>query len=143
MKKISQNVYCAFCRLERSVYTKKSINWTNVLLSLLATGLFMNLIWGEVDARAIIIFVFFLSFAEIFIRVRWRMSLTCPHCEFDPILYKTSREKAVFKVRKRLDEVRTSGEYMFKTNNPLHNLPVIVKNKDMNGKSIGHSTDLQ
>ena len=136
MKKISQNIFCAFCRLERKVYIKKNMNWTNVLLAFFTAVLLMFLVWREIDGRAIIFFVFFISVAEIFVRVRWRVGLTCPHCSFDPLLYKTNREKAVLKVCKKLDEVRVSEGYLLRKNNPLQYLPTIVKSDGLSKSEI-------
>jgi hypothetical protein len=119
----SQNVFCAFCRLERKVYMKRSISWTNVMLSFFGAIIFMYGVWQGPDARASLFFVFFLMIAEIFIRIRWRVSLPCPHCAFDPLLYKTDRRLAVAKVNQRLAAVRESGKHLLNKNNPFLNLP--------------------
>lgn len=128
MFKISERVLCAFCRLERRVYIKKSIDWTNVLTAALAAVLAMFVVWQQIEPKAVIFFVVFLAMAEVFIRLRWRMSLPCPYCAFDPLLYKIDKEETVKRVKAKLDQVRASGHHLFKTQNPLENLPVVHKN---------------
>lgn len=133
---VSEKILCAFCKLERRVYFKKSINWTNGLIASAAALLFMYIVWQKIDPRAVIFFVIFLVVAEVFIRLRWRMALPCPHCGFDPLLYKTDRDEAVRRVRSKLDAVRASGRHLFKTQNPLENLPVIHKNSQKENRRI-------
>lgn len=130
MRALVEKVYCAFCRLERTVYTKKTVNWTNVVLSLGAAGLMSFVVWNELDPRAVVLFCTFIAIAEIFVRVRWRLSVRCPHCGFDPVLYKTDIDEAVRQVRERLNEVRATGGYLLKKNNPLMNLPAREVNSD-------------
>jgi hypothetical protein len=99
---------CAFCRLERRVYRKKHISMINVLLSFFVSALSMAVFWENADARALLFFVIFLSIAEIFIQVRWRLTLSCPFCGFDPVLYLRSPAQATAKVKKKLEESRNS-----------------------------------
>jgi hypothetical protein len=56
------------------------------------------------DPRGILIFIGFMVVTEIFLQVRWRLSLTCRFCGFDPILYSKDISAAVAKVQRRLDE---------------------------------------
>ena len=127
---LKQKIFCAFCRLERRVYTKKSIDWTNVLLAFVAASLMMFILWQGPDARMIIFFVLFLACAEVFIRIRWRMSLPCQHCGFDPLLYKIDREETVRRVKAHLDQLKASGTYLMKSQNPFAHLPVIENNEN-------------
>src|SRR6185437_7785682 len=110
-------------RLERKVCMKKTSGWTNVLSALLAAFLIMLAVWQTFDPRVVMIFVTFLVAGEVFVRIRWRLSLPCPHCEFDPALYKTDRAETVRRVKAKLAEVRASGSHLFKMQNPLENLP--------------------
>lgn len=123
MMKISQKIFCAFCRLPRKVVVKKRSDWTNVALSLLSAGIFMFFIWRALDPRIVILFMICIFFSEVFIHIRWRMNMPCPHCGFDPLLYKSDREAAAEKVKIKLAQVRASGQYLLKQNNPFQNLP--------------------
>jgi hypothetical protein len=138
MGKISETILCAFCRLNRRIFVKKSIDWTNVLTAAIAAALLMFVIWQDADPRAVIFFVAFLAVAEVFVRLRWRMSLPCPHCGFDPLLYKLDREETVRRVKAKLDELRTNGRHLFKPQNPLAQLPVIQKkaNADLRAPAL-------
>lgn len=124
-----EKVYCAFCRLERNVYAKKHVDWTNVLWSFLVSVLLMLTIWGEFEPKFLVIFTICISIAEVFVHIRWRMALPCPHCGFDPLLYKVDREKAAAIVKENLEKLRTSGQFLLRQNNPFENLPVIVGGK--------------
>ena len=130
MSKISQKIYCAFCKLERKVCVKKSIDWTNVLLSLALSLILMQVIWQKIDAKFILFFTVFLFVAEVFVRIRWRVSLPCPHCAFDPLLYKTDRAQAVSRVKAKLTLVQKDDAFMLKKNNPLLHIPVIRIKKE-------------
>lgn len=134
MKNISQKIFCAFCRLERNVFIKKGISWTNVLLSFLGASLAMFLIWRSLDPRVVVFFVFFVAIAEVFVRTRWRMGLPCPHCGFDPLLYKTNRAEAVKRVKVKLDELRHSGQYLLRQNNPFLHIPSVTSDKNKSPK---------
>lgn len=136
MAEISQKIFCAFCRLQRKVVVKKHSDWTNVALSLMASGILMFFIWRAVDPRAIIFFVICIFIAEIFIHLRWRMNMSCPHCGFDPLLYKSDREAVVRKVKNKLAQVRANGQYLLKQNNPFENLPCIKAEIDAGHKKI-------
>lgn len=122
---VSEKIYCAFCRLERRVYLKKNITWTNVALAFLGSTMLMFVFWQRWDPRGIFIFVLFLAFADVFIRFRWRMALKCPHCGFDPLLYKCDPDETARRVKARLNEVRQSENFLFRSQNPLSQLPAI------------------
>jgi hypothetical protein len=140
MGSLTQKIFCAFCRLERRVYAKKSINWTNVVLSFFAASLLMFAIWQRLEARMVIFFVIFLAISEVFVRIRWRMSMPCPHCGFDPVLYKTDREETVRRVTAHLDQLKKSGRYLMKSQSPFENLPKRKAQEDIsNAKNLMRS----
>src|SRR5690606_17929187 len=91
--------------------------------------------WGGLDPRVAILFCVFLVIAEIFVQLRWRLIIPCPHCGFDPVLYKINREETVRRVQAKLAEVRARGDYLLKKNNPLKNLPVRVLDDDSKDKT--------
>ena len=86
----------------------------------------MYLLWRGLDARALMVFVFILSVTEFFIQLRWRMSMTCPHCGFDPIIYKQDHEKAAAQVKRHLEKRKNDPMTMF-SQHPKLNLPTIKK----------------
>lgn len=123
MNKISEQVFCAFCRLRRKVYSKRRLDWTNVLLSIAAAVLTMFILWQGFDARVMMFFVAYLSVAEAFIQVRRRLSLPCPYCGFDPILYTKSPERAAERVKAFLSKKMESPEFFLSSKNPFQTLP--------------------
>lgn len=138
-----EKVYCAFCRLPRKVYSKRHVNWTNVVWSLLVSLLLMVVIWGRFEPKFLVLFAIAVSGAEVFVHLRWRLSLPCPHCGFDPILYKTDRKKAARIVKETLDRVKASGNYLLKQNNPFEHLPVIRKEDARHEHNPGGHPHLQ
>lgn len=123
MFQTSKSCFCAFCRSERVVYLKRHISLVDVLLAAGASVLLGFIVWQDLDPRALMFFAFGLGVAEVFIQVRWRLSIACPHCGFDPVLYKRNREKAAERVKAFLEIRREDPMSVF---SPL-NLPVVKK----------------
>ncbi len=130
MGRTSEKIFCAFCKIPRNVYTKKHITWTNVALSILASMLFMNVLWQKFNPKVSIIFVIFIAVSEAFIQIRWRLSVNCQHCGFDPVLYLKDPSKAARNVKLVLDKRKGSADYLLSEKNPFKNLePIIIKPK--------------
>lgn len=64
----------------------------------------MAVLYREFDPQVFLIFVGFIAVSETFVQLRWRISMTCQHCGFDPILYLKDVGAAVAKVQARLDQ---------------------------------------
>ena len=138
MASVSEKIYCAFCKLPRKCYTRKHLSWTNVLLCLLVSLTLMFGFWQRIDGRFILLFSLLIISAEVFIYFRWRLSVKCPHCHFDPVLYKTNRPLLVKQVKERLQYVQSSGEYLLKHNNPLEHLSNYQLTKGEMPQITGH-----
>ncbi len=121
-----KDCYCAFCRTERKVYTKRNISVSDILGAALGAGAVMMVIWQQFDPRVSLIFVFFLAIAEVFVQVRWRLTIECPLCGFDPVLYVKDSVKAAEKVKIKLDKRKNNPATLL--SKPL-NLPTISKQK--------------
>lgn len=96
--------FCAFCKSERKIYRKRRSDATNIAWSAFGALVLMFALFQEFDPRVFLFFVAFLAVAEIFVQMRWRTSIVCRHCGFDPILYVKKPELAAQKVKIRLDE---------------------------------------
>lgn len=120
------NCYCAFCKSPRRIYRKKNISLMNILASAMAAIVVMFALWHEYDPRAIIAFVVCLAISEVFVQIRWRLSVVCRACGFDPILYVKNPEAASEKVKFQLDRRKEDPKYLLAK--PL-NLPAITAEK--------------
>ena len=96
--------FCAFCKSERKIYRKRRSDVTNIAWSGFGALSLMFALFQEFDPRVFLFFVSFLIVAEVFVQTRWRTSIVCRHCGFDPILYVKSPNLAAQKVKFRLDE---------------------------------------
>ncbi len=85
----------------------------------------MYVLWEGLDPRAGIFFVLFLICSEIFVQARWRLSVICQSCGFDPILYKKNQNQAAQNVKIFLAEKKKNPENLLRK--PL-NLPVLKVN---------------
>jgi hypothetical protein len=124
MFKTSKRCYCAFCRSPRVVYKKKHVSLIDGFLALVSALLASFIFWQDVDPRCVVLFAVGLGMTEMFIILRWRLSIACPHCGFDPVLYKKSAEKAALRVKTHMGLRRSDPLSVF---SPSLNLPVLVK----------------
>ncbi len=102
----SKRCYCAFCKSPRVMYRKRHISWFDFIQSAFAAGLISLVFWQDFDPRALVVFALFCGLSEVFIVLRWRLSVACPHCGFDPVLYKRAPEKAADRVNKHMHSRR-------------------------------------
>lgn len=91
----------------------------------------MYSIWGTFDPRVIFIWVLFLAIAETFLQLRWRLTITCRECGFDPVQYLKDPQLAAAKVKAHLERRKEDPVNLFKK--PL-NLP---------GLSLQQKTDIE
>ncbi|MCB0363247.1 MAG: hypothetical protein KDD35_11015, partial [Bdellovibrionales bacterium] len=118
---------CAFCGLERRVYRKRHLSLINVVLAFLTSTTLGFAFWQKWDARVLFISVVAVFLEEIFIQMRWRLTLACPYCGFDPITYLRDPDQAAKKVKVRLEQARNSPT-LVSAHNPWSNLgPLIAK----------------
>ena len=107
MKLISRlrgSCFCAFCKSPRKVYVKKHVDLTNVVGASLLSMAVGQAYWGAPDPRALVLFCVTIVLSEIMIYLRWRASLVCTLCGFDPLIYKRSPQKASDLVKKFYQE---------------------------------------
>lgn len=83
----------------------------------------MFVIWGQFDPRVVFIWVFFLAIAETFLQLRWRLTMACRHCGFDPVVYVKDPQLAAAKVKIHLDRRKEDPVSLFRR--PL-NIPTVT-----------------
>lgn len=79
-------------------------------------------IFQEFDPRSLLFCVLSIVLAETFIQIRWRLSVVCSQCGFDPVLYIRNAPSAAEKVRVHLERRKNDPRFVLAT--PL-NLPSI------------------
>lgn len=109
-----KKIYCAFCKNPRKVYTKKKASLFDKALFALLAAFLMLIIWDGLDPRGIFFFLVFWFSAEVFFLLRWRSSLVCRHCGFDPQIYLASPERAVVLVKEKLQKRKLDPEALLK-----------------------------
>jgi hypothetical protein len=127
MSEVSARCYCAFCRSERVVYRKRHVSLVDVALALAGAFLTSFIIWQDFDPRLVMFFVTYVGFAEIFIVFRWRLSISCPHCGFDPVVYCKNPEQAATRVKAHYARRREEPSFVL---SPPPSLPVLRKSSD-------------
>lgn len=68
----------------------------------------MYAIWGRVEPRVLAVWAFLLGLSETLVLMRWRISVACPHCGFDPVLYMKSPAAASQKVKEHIEKLEKS-----------------------------------
>ncbi|MEK6774436.1 MAG: hypothetical protein AABY64_10870 [Bdellovibrionota bacterium] len=116
------NGYCAFCRSPHWHYRQKSLGSFHIVMSLATAAVMSIYIFGELDPRLCLFFVSGLCLSEIFTQIRWRLSLVCRQCGFDPVTYKKDPNQAVNLVKSRLERRQQSTSWALR---PIH-LPTLT-----------------
>lgn len=97
----------------------------------------MYFFWQRFDPRFLVILAVFLGLTESFIQIRWRLSVFCKQCGFDPVLYVKDPEKAAAKVREQLAKRREDPALFLAKPLNLPSLPPEIvpalKNKEKRG----------
>ena len=119
-----EKVFCAFCKNPKYIRTVKHIGWTNVVICFVAALTSMFVFWQAFDPRFLLLWSVYLGIAEMFTYLMWRASVRCDTCAFDPVLYRSDPARASHIVKAHLEEMRASGRYLLRKNNPFANLPV-------------------
>lgn len=115
-----KTVYCAFCRSSRRIYTSRGVGVVHLVGGLIWSVIFTMGYFRDLDFRGVFVFLVILAVSEIFLRLRWRMQIVCPHCGFDPVLYLKNPEQAATHVRGFLERRQVSSDFLLA---PRLNLP--------------------
>lgn len=69
-------------------------------------------IWEEFDPKGLAFLGLFLFIQEVFIHIRWRVTVVCKQCGFDPVLYRKKPELAASHVKDFLERRKTDPRYV-------------------------------
>jgi len=103
IKTKAEQCYCAFCKNPREIYSKRSLSLINYIQALGIGIIATFLIWHEFNPKGLVIVVFAMIVIESGILLRRRTDLPCPHCGFDPALYKRNASAACEQVKKHIE----------------------------------------
>ena len=115
-----QECYCAFCKTKRKVYRRKNLSFVEVVGLFLFSALVSYLIWSPFDLRGLAFLITLLGIGELFFRLRWRQSMICQNCGFDPVIYIKDAAQAAEKVKSFLDRRKDDPNFLLR---PALNLP--------------------
>lgn len=125
-----KSCYCAFCKVERKVYVNKHLTLVSII-GLVLLGLVMTLtVFKTLDPRGLAIVGTLLIIAEIFSQTKWRTSMICRNCGFDPVVYVRNPEQAGLKIKAFLEMRKDSPDFLLR---PPVVLPV---KKETKGKNL-------
>lgn len=126
---LRKSCYCAFCKVERKVYSDKHLTLISVL-GLVMLGIVMTYaIFRTLDVRGLGIVGSLLIVGEIFAQTKWRTSMICRNCGFDPVVYVRSPEQAGLKIKAFLDRRAESPEHLLRP-------PVVLPKKAQKGQNL-------
>lgn len=91
--------YCSFCSLPQKIYSKKHVNIFELFIFAGVGAIVTYLVWQDFHIVGPLIFIILTTLAEWVHRVRWRFSIKCKNCGFDPLLYKKAPEEAAQTVK--------------------------------------------
>ena len=108
---------------------KKEVSFFDAIIMLSITGLLAFAIWGGPDLRSMLIFMSLAFVFQVFLRVRYRESVKCPHCGFDPILYKQDPKQAAAKVKGFMEIRKDNPEYLLRPKPRIE--PIYLSREEM------------
>lgn len=134
-RKSQQTSYCAFCREPRKIFRQRHLNALGIIQCLAITMSMMWIFFQDWDFRALVIFAAVMGLAEVFVMLRWRFSIVCRSCGFDPVLYLRDRNLAAQRVKLYM-EVQSKDPYFAFTKKAQVHLALHKKNKKPRKASI-------
>lgn len=119
--------FCSFCKLPIRVYKSKDLSLIDVALLFFCVSGVSLFFTAEKRILTIVLFPILGFFMQSMVRIRWRESVKCRHCGFDPLVYKKNKSEAATSVKIFLEKRKKDPAYLLK---PMPRLPVLVKEKD-------------
>lgn len=109
-----KSCYCAFCKTQRKVYLHKHLSILE-LIGLVFFGIVLTyVIFKNLDLGGLVIIGALLVIGELFVQTKWRTSMICSNCGFDPVVYVKSPEQAGLKIKAFLDKRSTSAGHLLR-----------------------------
>jgi hypothetical protein len=113
--------FCAFCKNRHLIYRRKHIGVAfGLLIGAMVTVVTFTL-YGDFHPLALVLLLACLTAADLATQLRWRLSLRCPHCGFDPVTYLKDAQRAAEQVKSFVAEKRSEPQSWLKPD-PLRHL---------------------
>lgn len=125
---MSHKAFCVFCSLPLKVYNKKHVSFLEISAFFIVSILFTHLVWDSFHYIGILLFCVLVVVTELTYRLRWRGSVKCKGCGFDPVLYKISPERAAQTVQDKMAARKNDPLYMLRPQPKIK--PIIRKVKN-------------
>lgn len=119
--------FCAFCKLNVNVYKSKDLGIFDIAVVFATVTLSAFQWFSDLKLIAIIFFPVIIFFMQFFIRMRWRESLKCTHCGFDPVKYKKNPSESARAVKEFLQMRNDDPRYLLRS---VPQLPVLKKTEE-------------
>lgn len=136
ISRLKDRRFCAFCKGSRRVYLKKHIDLTNVLGAMVFAVAASVVVYGSLDPRGAIFFGIGLILGEVFVHSRWRASVICRLCGFDPVIYKRSPQLAAKAVRRFYEQKVEDPEFIL-SKSPLLEVRRRMREQERKKQMIG------
>jgi hypothetical protein len=122
--------YCAFCKIERKVYSNKHLSLVDVI-AMVGLGIVLTYaVFKSLDPRGLAIVGTLLTIAEFFAQTKWRTAMICRNCGFDPVIYIRNPELAGLKIKAFLEKRSEAPEFLLRE-------PVVLPvKKESKGKNL-------
>ncbi len=125
---MKEKVFCAFCKLPQKVYKRRHVHALEVVALAGAGAITTYLIWQDFHWAGVFLFGSLTLISEMIYQMRWRLSIVCKGCGFDPMLYKKNPELAAQEVKAYLEERKKDPLFLLKPQPKI--LPIIKKVKN-------------
>lgn len=102
-KHMGHGGFCAFCRSPKVYFKRRRLGPVNICVALICAAAINMIFTSSIDFRVFVIFIANLFVIEFALQIRWRLSLICHECGFDPVIYKRNPELACQMVKAKTD----------------------------------------
>lgn len=109
-----KSCYCAFCKTTRKVYSNKHLQPIEVLAITLLSVVITYALFFSLDMRGLYILGLTLFIAEVFSQLKWRSSMICRNCGFDPVVYVRNPEQAGLRIKAFIEKRSVSADYLLR-----------------------------
>lgn len=104
-------------------------------MGLVSAG-FSFLVWADFHYISLGLFFVLCFWLELFTRYRWRQSLKCKTCGFDPVIYKLNPEDAAKIVKSYLEKRKEDPRFLLKPQPQIK--PIIRKRHETDHQVMSH-----